>query len=90
MVPGGSNDNLVGGIAVKRFRQVAAVDENRTGEFPDAPARNRHCLIEPVVNRAIEDELLLLDFLGNFPHGDEGELQVLFRERGRNRGLRSS
>jgi hypothetical protein len=73
LAPGGGDEDLVSGIAVERLRQVAALDENRTGELPDAQTVNRHGLVEPLFERAVEDQVSFLDLLGDLPHGDEGE-----------------
>lgn len=71
MVPGGGNEDLVSGIAVKGLREVAALHEDRARHVPDTEAPRRHRLIQPPIERAVEDELLLLDLLGDFPHGDQ-------------------
>src|SRR5262245_14867783 len=52
------NDNLVRRVAVKRLRQAATIDQDRTSDLRDAEPLNAHRLVEPLAERPIEDELL--------------------------------
>lgn len=69
----GGDDDLIGGVAVERPRQPAAFDEDGSSELEELEARARDRQIDPVVDGTVEDELSLLDFLRDFPDGNQRE-----------------
>jgi hypothetical protein len=68
MMTGCRHEDLIGRIAVKRLRQLTAFNENRPRQLPDTEPWPGKRLVKPFVERAVEDELLFLDLLGDLPH----------------------
>ena len=71
----GRDNDLIGGISVERSGQATAFDQDRAGQLCEAqPVANRR-KIEPFVERAVQDQLALLDLLGQLPDRDKREPQ---------------
>lgn len=66
-IAGRGDDHLIGGIAVKRGRKPTAFLQNGAGELDQLQSRARTRRVQPVREGPIEDELTLLDPLGDLP-----------------------
>jgi|SRR5688572_2493722 len=69
-LPGRGHEDLVSRVAVKRLRQLTTLCEHRPRQFPNTQALTRNRLIQPLVEGAVKNELLLLDLLSDLPDGD--------------------
>lgn len=74
------DDDLVGRVAVKRLWQAAALDKNRSRQFPDTQALWRHGLVEPLVHGTVENQLALFDLLRHLPDRDQRDEQIFAGE----------
>ena len=64
-VTGGSDDDLVSWIAVKRRRQAATLGENRPGQFGQVQSLPVGGRVEPVIQRTIQHQLAFLGVPGH-------------------------
>ena len=71
VLSGRRHDELIGRIAWKRLGQLTTFYQNRTRQLRQMQTRQGGGQIEPLIERPIQHELALLEFLGELPYRDQ-------------------
>ena len=71
----GRDEDLVGGIAVKRRGQPAAGDEYWTRKLEQLKPGSSDGSVDPVFDRPVQHQLAFLSLLGHLPDGDQRQCE---------------